>query len=199
MSGKLRANEKVHYVANTSFVLDRRYSDLKPIGKGSYGIVCKASDSQTNLNVAIKKITPMTRTVEDARHVLREIRLMHHLGKHENIISLLGLNIREGSDELYIIMELLDSDLHRVIQSPQELTENHFRYFMYQLLCGIKYMHMNRIIHRDLKPGNLLVTKDCKLRITDFGLARERPSGRGSNVEEGTSSFSFLQMDYCFP
>jgi len=80
-------------------------------------------------------------------------------------------------------MELLDSDLHRVLQSKQPLTESHFRIFMHQLLCGVKYLHDNRIIHRDLKPGNLLVTRDCKLRITDFGLARERPEGKGGNLD----------------
>ena len=46
---------------------------------------------------------------------------------------------------------------------------------MYQLIRGIKYLHDHKIIHRDLKPGNLLVTRNCDLRITDFGLAREHP------------------------
>ena len=162
---------------------------MKPIGKGSYGVVCKALNTYTNSSVAIKKITPMTRSIDDAKHVLREIRLMRHLGKHEHIVSLVNLIIRDADDELYIIMELLDSDLHRVLQSSQELSENHFRYFMYQLLCGIKYMHMNRIIHRDLKPGNLLISKDCRLRITDFGLARERPTGSNRNdIEQGINA-----------
>ncbi len=63
------------------------------------------------------------------------------------------LYLREHADELYIVMELLDSDLHRVLQSKQNLTENHYKYFFHQLLCGVKYLHKNRIIHRDLKPG----------------------------------------------
>ncbi|CAN0498784.1 unnamed protein product, partial [Discosporangium mesarthrocarpum] len=47
-----------------------------------------------------------------------------------------------------------------------------------------QFLHDNRIIHRDLKPGNLLVTKSCKLKITDFGLARVRPPGRGVNPDD---------------
>ena len=184
MNTKLKANEKIHYVAQTTFCLERKYSDLKAIGTGSYGVVCSALDAVTGKKIAIKKITPMAKHITDAKHVLREIRLMRHMGKHENIITMEDLVVRESSDELYIIMELLDTDLHRVIQSKQELTENHFKHFFFQLLCGVKYLHENRIIHRDLKPGNLLVTRDCRLRITDFGLARERPTGKGSDPDD---------------
>jgi serine/threonine protein kinase len=154
MSGRIRANEKVHYIASTTFTLDRIYSDLKMIGKGSYGVVCSALDLTTGSKVAIKKITPMAKDILDAKHVLREIRLMRHMGKHENVISLNDLMVRESADELYIVMELLDSDLHRVLQSPQILTQSHFRFFLHQLLCGVKYLHDNRIIHRSVPLYN---------------------------------------------
>jgi serine/threonine protein kinase len=177
-------NEKITYVGSTTFILDKNYSDFKVIGKGSYGVVCSSFSAALNKKVAIKKITPMARHITDAKHVLREIRLMRHMGKHENIITMQDLIVREASDEVYIVMELLDADLHQIIQSKQLLTENHLRHFFNQLMCGVKYLHDNRIIHRDLKPGNLLVSKDCSLRITDFGLARERPIGKGDDVED---------------
>jgi len=71
-----------------------------------------------------------------------------------------------------MMMELMDCDLHRVIQSKQSLSEKHHKCFIKQLLEGIKAMHSVGCFHRDLKPGNILVSKDCQLRITDFGLAR---------------------------
>ncbi|CAM9882362.1 unnamed protein product, partial [Scytosiphon promiscuus] len=126
----------------------------------------------------------MAQHVDDAKHVLREIRLMRFLGSHPNIVSLEDLFVSEHYDDLYIVMELLDSDLHRIIQSPQALSDAHHRYFMFQLLEGVKFLHHNRIIHRDLKPGNVLVTKKCELRITDFGLARLRPMGRGNHPDD---------------
>lgn len=169
---------------STTFTLDAGFSDLKVLGKGSYGIVVSAYFEQLGKKVAVKKVTPVAKQSTDAKHVLREVRLLRHMGKHENIISLYDLRYREQSDELYMIMELMDSDLHQVIQSKQSLTENHFQHFMYQLLCGLKYLHDHRIIHRDLKPGNILLTKDCRLRITDFGLSRERPKGSGEDPEE---------------
>ena len=97
------------------------------------------------------------------------MRLLH---KHPNVISLTNLWSRDEDNELYITMELMDSDLHQIIQSKQSLSEPHHQCLMKQLLLGVQAMHKLGVLHRDLKPGNLLVTRDCQLRITDFGLAR---------------------------
>ena len=155
MSKQQRGNVTIHYVASTTFTLDSGYTDLRPIGRGSYGVVCSALSSKLGRKVAIKKITPVSKSSVDLKHVLREIKLMRHMGKHENVITLEDLIFRDHSDELYIVMELLDSDLHRIIQSKQPLTEGHFKYFFFQLVCGLKYLHDNKIIHRDLKPANV--------------------------------------------
>lgn len=54
----------------------------------------------------------------------------------------------------------------------QELTDDHVQFFIYQILCALKYMHSVDIIHRDLKPSNVLLNADCTLKLCDFGLAR---------------------------
>ena len=66
----------------------------------------------------------------------------------------------------------MQSDLHKIIVSPQHLSADHIKVFLYQILRGVKYLHSCRIIHRDIKPGNLLVNSNCVLKICDFGLAR---------------------------
>jgi serine/threonine protein kinase len=81
------------------------------------------------------------------------------------VVTLKDLIVREVEDELYVVMELMDSDLHRIIQSDQPLNDAHFKHFMYQLLRGLHFTHKNGVLHRDLKPGNLLVTKNCDLRV----------------------------------
>jgi serine/threonine protein kinase len=69
-------------------------------------------------------------------------------------------------------IELMECDLAAIIRSGQPLTDAHFQSFIYQILCGLKYIHSANVLHRDLKPGNLLVNADCELKICDFGLAR---------------------------
>lgn len=75
-------------------------------------------------------------------------------------------------NEVFIIQELMEADLHQIIRSEQPLTDSHFQYFVYQVCRGLKYIHSANVLHRDLKPGNLLVNADCELKICDFGLAR---------------------------
>ena len=66
------------------------------------------------------------------------VRRCRYLGTHPNIVSLEDLFVNEQLDELYVVMELLDTDLHSIIQSPQALGDVHHRYFMFQLLKGVK-------------------------------------------------------------
>ena len=81
--------------------------------------------------------------------------------------------INDKKSELYMVIELMDCDLHKLItKSKQPLTARHFKCFTKQILEGLKAMHAVGIYHRDLKPGNILVSKSCELRITDFGLSR---------------------------
>jgi mitogen-activated protein kinase 1/3 len=85
---------------------------------------------------------------------------------------------KTGYKDIYIITNLMETDMHRVIYSKQvialiqELSDDHIQYFIYQVLRGVLYMHSANVIHRDLKPSNLLLNKDCVLQICDLGLGR---------------------------
>jgi len=79
---------------------------------------------------------------------------------------------RPEDQEIDSVAELMECDLAAIIRSGQPLTDAHFQSFIYQILCGLKYIHSANVLHRDLKPGNLLVNADCELKICDFGLAR---------------------------
>ena len=68
-----------------------------------------------------------------------------------------GATSARTQQDVYVAMESMGTDLHQIIRSNQPLTDEHFRYFMYQIFCALKYIHSANVWHRDLKPGNLLV------------------------------------------
>ncbi|XP_057415910.1 mitogen-activated protein kinase 2-like isoform X2 [Lotus japonicus] len=147
---------------------------IRPIGRGAYGFVCAAVNSDTHEQVAIKKIGNAFDNIIDAKRTLREIKLLRHMD-HENIIAIKDIirpPKKETFNDVYIVYELMDTDLHHIIHSDQPLREEHCQYFLYQLLRGLKYVHSANVLHRDLKPSNLLMNANCDLKIGDFGLAR---------------------------
>ncbi|KAF4533166.1 hypothetical protein B566_EDAN001708 [Ephemera danica] len=75
---------------------------------------------------------------------------------------------------LYLVFEHVDQDLATYIERcpPPGLSSNKIKDLMFQILCGIDFLHSHRIMHRDLKPQNILVTSEGKVKIADFGLAR---------------------------
>ncbi|KAL6973617.1 Mitogen-activated protein kinase 9 [Sarracenia purpurea var. burkii] len=151
-----------------------RYQIQEVVGKGSYGIVGSAIDTQTGERVAIKKINDVFEHVSDATRILREIKLLRLL-RHPDIVEIKHIMLppsRREFRDIYVIFELMESDLHQVIKANDDLTPEHYQFFLYQLLRGLKYIHTANVFHRDLKPKNILANADCKLKICDFGLAR---------------------------
>ncbi|KAJ3689642.1 hypothetical protein LUZ61_018806 [Rhynchospora tenuis] len=165
----------LYNVYGNQFEVPAKYvPPLRPIGRGAYGIVCAAKNAETNEDVAVKKIGNAFENRIDAKRILREIKLLRHMD-HENVIAIKDIvrpPQRENFNDVYIVTELMDTDLHQIIRSNQPLTDDHCQYFLYQLLRGLKYVHSANVLHRDLKPSNLLLNANCDLKIADFGLAR---------------------------
>ncbi|KAF3442314.1 hypothetical protein FNV43_RR16230 [Rhamnella rubrinervis] len=151
-----------------------RYKILEVIGKGSYGVVCAAVDTHTGEKVAIKKIHDVFEHISDAIRILREVKLLRLL-RHPDIVEIKRIMLppskREFKD-IYVVFELMESDLHQVIKANDDLTREHHQFFLYQMLRALKYMHTANVYHRDLKPKNILANANCKLKVCDFGLAR---------------------------
>ena len=167
-------------LGGSTFTLASKYRPQRLVGSGSGGVVVAATCADSSNEVAIKKIhierdLTIERHALAARRTLREISLISQLD-HENVLGLLDLSCSGGGaadfDHLYLVTPLMDADLHRVIRSPQPLTEQHVQFFMWQLLRGLEHLHACAVVHRDLKPANLLVNANCDLKITDFGLSR---------------------------
>ncbi|EDO30527.1 predicted protein [Nematostella vectensis] len=146
----------------------------RPIGYGAFGVVWSVTDPRNGKRVALKKMPKVFQNITSSRRAYRELRMLCTL-KHDNVISAIDI-VHPGHidlfHEIYVVSELMQSDLHKIIVSPQPLTADHVKVFLYQILRGLKYLDSAKILHRDIKPGNLLVNSNCLLKICDFGLAR---------------------------
>ena len=171
------ADHNIYMVLGSKFEVDKRYEVIDPVGSGAYGVVVAAKDveaEEENNLVAIKKIEKAFEHKVFAQRTLRELKILRLL-QHDNVIgikTLLQPKNRKDFNEIYVVSELMETDLAQIIKSNQPLSDDHIQFFLYYLLRGLKYIHSAGILHRDLKPRNLLVNSNCDLKICDFGLAR---------------------------
>jgi len=108
-------------------------------------------DSDKNV-VAIKKIEKAFEHKTFMKRTLRELKAVRLLN-HDNIMSIITIQqpkSREDFNDLYVVSELMETDLGSIIRSSQELTDEHYQFFLYQILRGVKYIHSSKMLHRDL-------------------------------------------------
>lgn len=159
--------------------LGEEYEFISYIGSGSYGHVCKAKQVSTGKIVAIKKFSHIFKNDTNTLRLLRELRILTALKDHPKIIRMLDIIPPRDLvhfNDLYIVMEFMDTDLSKIINSTQFLTTLHIQFILYQILVATKALHSAKIYHRDLKPQNILINEDCIVKICDFGLSRGAPS-----------------------
>merc|ERR1712135_266121 len=124
--------------------------------------------------VAIKRMQRIFMDLVDCKRILREISILSKL-RHDHIVKIYDIPMpgKLGNfDELYVVMEICDSDLKKLIRTGITLSPVQIDTLLYNTLVGLKYIHSANIYHRDLKPANILVNQDCSVKICDFGLAR---------------------------
>jgi len=155
----------------------------RTLGTGAYGVVSKGkcvkivgkSRAKVGEIYALKKIRNVFRNRTDAKRILRELRILRSMRHHDCIVRVVDIIVPKDLGrfrDLYVVFELIDTDMSRVFASDQHFKMLHVKYFMYQILRALKYMHSANLVHRDLKPANVLVNEDCSLRVADFGLSR---------------------------
>lgn len=146
-----------------------KYQKLEKVGEGTYGIVYKGKNRKTGEVVALKMIRLEAEDEGIPSTAIREISLLKLL-EHPNIVRL--HDVVHSPSSLTLVFEFLDSDLKKFIDTSHGLLPNSIKSFLYQLLQGLAYCHVNKVLHRDLKPSNLLINLEGDLKLGDFGLAR---------------------------
>jgi len=148
----------------------KRYERGRFLGKGGFAKCYELKDTATN-EVVAGKIVPkslLTKTHQKEK-MSQEIRLHKNLS-HVYVVKL--FSYFEDPNFVYVILELCRKrSLMELHKRRKAITEPETRYFMHQLLSGVKYLHEIKIIHRDLKLGNVFLNDNMEVKIGDFGLA----------------------------
>ena len=134
---------------------------------------------ETRKDYAIKYITKITQSSTHAKLVLREIEILRKLSKMKgNVFTTILHDIiiagnPEDFESVFLVMDYETGDLRQMLSNPKLLfEEDHVLIVLYNMLCGLNFLHSANLIHRDLKPGNILINTDCEIKICDFGMAR---------------------------
>jgi serine/threonine protein kinase len=147
------------------------YEVVAPIGSGGMGEVYRARDPRLGRDVAIKVLSAGTQAdVEHLRRLEQEARAAGGLN-HPNILAIYDIGSHDGRP--YVVSELLEGEtLRERIMREGALGARRAIELAVQIAQGLAAAHEKGIVHRDLKPENLFVTRDGRIKILDFGLAK---------------------------
>ena len=142
------------------------------LGKGAFGVVKLAINTQTGEKVAIKIINETKIAKEQKLNFLREIEILKNI-KHPNIIRLYCHISKQK--QLYLITEYIKGiELFQYISLKKKIEESEACIYFQQIICGLEYLHKMGISHRDIKSENILVDHHLKeIKIIDFGLSNK--------------------------
>eukprot|EP00944_MAST-04C_sp_MAST-4C-sp1_P000440 g440.t1 len=197
---------KIEQLIEKSFLkpsLEQYSKPLRFLNDGAYGCVFHCKRLEDNLDVAIKEIP-----VKNLKHINM---LNQERSALERVLSFASpfvlpmlSSFRAFSGNLYFVMPLMHTDLHKVLLAHGEFVEEDVKFYIAELLCGLKAIHRAGLVHRDLKLENILVNGEGHIRICDFGLAKflgddycEEQCGMGLDENDGVSIKEKRSETFC--
>lgn len=156
-------------------LIGARYEILDKIGTGGMSDVYKGKDQKLNRFVAIKVLK---QEFSENKNFVSKFRVEAQAAAglmHPNIVNVYDVGEEEGIH--YIVMELVEGiTLKKYIEKKVRLTTKEAISIAIQVAMGIEAAHNNHIIHRDIKPQNIIISKEGKVKVTDFGIAKAASS-----------------------
>src|SRR5271169_897728 len=167
------------------------YEIVSPLGAGGMGEVYRARDTRLKREVAIKVLPAAFSLDADRLRRFEQEALATAALNHPNILAVFDIGTSEGSP--YVVSELLEGETLRERLRSGPIPVRKALDHALQIAHGLAAAHAKGIIHRDLKPENLFLTKDGRLKILDFGLAKLTQAEPGANasvptISQGTKS-----------
>lgn len=156
-------------------ILANRYEILEKIGTGGMGNVFKAHDRKLDRIVAIKVLKLEYNEDNNFIRKFKRESLAAASISHPNIVSIydVGTEKVEDKEVHYIVMEYIDGKtLKDLINDEGRLSEKRALNYCIQIAEALKVAHSKHIVHRDIKSQNIMVTRDDRIKVTDFGIAR---------------------------
>lgn len=212
----------IHRIDSTEVIYQPRRKRAKLIGKylmgdllgeGSYGKVKEMLDSETLCRRAVKilKKKKLRRIPNGEANVKKEIQLLRRL-RHKNVIQLVDVLYNEEKQKMYMVMEYCVCGMQEMLDSVLDKKFPVFQAHGYfcQLIDGLEYLHSQGIVHKDIKPGNLLLTTNGTLKISDLGVAEAlhpfaeddmcrtsqgSPAFQPPEIANGLDTFSGFKVD----
>jgi len=164
----LPANAKVNKESKSQTRLEDRYENIEKIGTGGMGSIYRAKDKILGRLAALKVIRDDFRSdTEAVQRFIREAQSASTL-QHPGIVTIFDIHVGEP---LYIAMELVDGGNLREKLNRHPMPVKDFLKMAADICDALEAAHSKGIIHRDIKPENIMLTKEGKIKITDFGLA----------------------------
>src|SRR5215469_13681850 len=149
------------------------YEIVSPLGAGGMGEVYRAHDTRLGRDVALK-ILPESFALDHERlHRFEQESRAVAAFNHPNILAIHDVGQHNGSP--FLVTELLEGEILRAVLDRGALPQRKAIDYGVQVAQGLAVAHTKEIIHRDLKPENLFLTKEGRLKILDFGLAKTAP------------------------
>ena len=156
------------------------YEILAPLGAGGMGEVYRARDARLGREIAIKVLpASFSQDPDRLRRFEQEARAAGLLN-HPNITAVYDIGSYDGTP--YVVQELLEGETLRSVLAGSRLSPRTATDFALQIADGLSAAHDKGIVHRDLKPENLFVTKEGRIKILDFGLAKLTHQEEGSSA-----------------
>ena len=149
-------------------IIKDRYEILEVLGEGGMAFVYKAMDTQLERFVAIKTLKPNYVNQETfVERFRREAKTAANLN-HPNIVQIFDWGIEE---EPFFVMEYIEGNtLTSIVAKNRTISLSDVLFIGAQVASGLQAAHQKGLVHRDIKPGNIMITPDGKVKVTDFGI-----------------------------
>jgi serine/threonine protein kinase/tetratricopeptide (TPR) repeat protein len=169
-------------------IIGDRYEILRLLGEGGMGAVYKARDRELDRVVALKVIRPELANNHEILQMFKQELILARQVTHHNVIRIFDLGLAQGLR--FITMQYVDGeDLKEYVMEKGKVTPKQAATIVMQICEGLEAAHKEKVVHRDLKPQNIMIDKQNRALVMDFGLAHSIETAATESKLLGTPSY----------